>query len=205
MTARVVVPYIVKWSDESGASAKVVAGKSGIAYADETLNDRDQQGVLWTRWVHRPGSGRPRFGDDHPMRQRRAMRKLLCMVCGKPADQTDKGALWLLRDHREDWPDWPNSMANAYPPVCLPCAQLSIRICPALRKGYVVVRGHAEITGVFGMCYRKGQTPGHAEIVGPQNVAYDDPLIRWTRAAKLIRSFHSVTVMDLDSALCAKV
>jgi len=201
MSSKGVVPYIVEWSGEQALRAPVIVGRSGISYADETLNDRDRQGVLWARWVYRPGFGRPRFGEDHPLRQRRAMHKLLCQVCGKPAGRTDDGVLWLLRDHRDDWPDWPIGMANTYPPVCLPCARLSVRMCPALRKGYAAVRGHSEVSGVFGVRYRRGEVFGRGENLGPDNVAFGDPLIRWTRAAKLVRSFLDFKIMDVDSLL----
>nr|CEL15905.1 conserved hypothetical protein [Kibdelosporangium sp. MJ126-NF4]CTQ93830.1 conserved hypothetical protein [Kibdelosporangium sp. MJ126-NF4] len=61
------------------------------------------------------------------------MRRLLCQVCGGPADRTADGVLWLLKDHRGDWVDWPDSMAVSEPPVCVPCVRMSARRYPALR------------------------------------------------------------------------
>ena len=107
----------------------------GIAYLDETLADRDRNGVLWFRTPFRPGQGRPEFGRVHPLRQRRTMLRLLCQVCAGPADRTDDGVLWLLQDHRDDWPSWPDGMGVTEPPICLPCVRTSVRLCPSAEEG----------------------------------------------------------------------
>jgi hypothetical protein len=148
-----------------------------LAYADETSIDRDKHGVLWRRALSRPQQGRPEFGKVHPLRQRRAMRRLLCQVCGSPADQTEDGVLWLLPDHREDWAGWPEGMANVEPPVCLPCVRTSVRLCPALRKGAAAIRVHEfPIVGVRGALYKSG---GAAPVaVAETVVAFDNPAIR---------------------------
>ncbi len=85
----------------------VLPGNRGIGYRDETPLDRDERGVLLKRTRDAQGHGKPRFGAVHPARQRRAMANLLCQVCGNPADTNDEGTLWLLQDHREDWPNRP--------------------------------------------------------------------------------------------------
>jgi hypothetical protein len=138
----VVVPYVTTWSTEKGpASVLVERPGGGIGYRDETLADRDRHGVLWWRTPCRPGDGRPEFGKVHPLRQRRAMLRLLCQVCAGPADQSADGVLWLLKDHRGDWPSWPHGMGVTEPPICAPCVTTSSRLCPALRRGAVAVRG----------------------------------------------------------------
>lgn len=125
----------------------------------------------------------------HPLRQRRAMRRLLCQVCGGPADRNEHGVLWLLRDHHDDWPNWPEGMANTYPPVCLPCARASIRECPALRRGYVAVRArHCPIVGVYGI--RHALAGSLATPSGGTIATYEDPGIDWTLATQLVRSLH---------------
>jgi hypothetical protein len=136
-----VVPYITAWSGEDGPSPTVLAQPlTGIGYLDETPADRDHHGVLWRRVPSKLGDGRPKFGEIHTARQQHAMRNLLCQVCAGPADQTENGTLWLLKDHRRDWAGWPVGMGVTEPPVCLPCAHLSRRSCPALRKGHVALR-----------------------------------------------------------------
>jgi hypothetical protein len=195
-----VVPYIAAWSGEENLPTQVIGrGLSGIGFTDETLTDRDDRDVLWTRIPSQPGEGRPLYGQVHSLRQRRAMRRLLCQVCAKPADRNEQGVLWLLVDHREDWPDWPENMANTYPPVCLTCARLSIRTCPTLRRGYVAVRARRfPLSGVYGVRYVPAKpfpVPVEGGVVG-----YRDPAVRWVCAVQQVRSLHDCTIIDLDPA-----
>jgi hypothetical protein len=195
-----IVPYIAAWSGEESLMTQVIGrGLSGIGFADETLTDRDENNVLWTRIPSQPGKGRPLYGQVHSLRQRRAMRRLLCQVCAKPADRNEQGVLWLLLDHREDWPDWPENMANTYPPLCLSCARLSIRTCPTLRRGYVAVRTRrAPLTGVQGVRYLPAKpfpVPVEGDVVG-----YHNPAVRWVRAVQQVRSLHECTIVTLDPA-----
>lgn len=191
------VPYITSWSTERALPATVIPHSLfGIAYADETIGDRDENGVLWTRTSSRPGHGRPQFGKVHSMRQRRAMRHLLCQVCGEPADRADDGVLWLLQDHRGDWPRWPENMAATEPPICLSCTRVSRRACPALRRGYVSVRvGHSPLNGVYGARYLWGEPL--PEPVEDAIVAFDDPMVRWIRAAQLVRELRHCAIVNL--------
>lgn len=188
------VPYITTWSEEKLLPTTIVEHPgAGIAYADETLTDRDKYGVLWQRMPSRPGHGRPQFGKVHSLRQRRAMNRLLCGVCGGPPDQTDQGTLWLITDFRDDWPDWPEGMAAIEPPVCLPCARLAARACPALRKGHATVRvGQSTVAGVYGIRYQ----PGHE--ADDAIVTFKNPTIRWTCAAQLVRELRDCTIVNLS-------
>ena len=195
--SRIIAPYITTWSAEQEIPSKVVERPDhGIGYADELLGDRDTQGVLWQRPAVHHGVGRPEFGKVHPLRQRRAMRRLLCQVCAEPADQNDDGVLWLLRDHRDDWPGWPESMACTEPPVCVPCVAVSMRLCPALRRGAVAVRVREfEVAGVRGAFYRKGMFgPVAVEDV---NLTYGDPGTSWVVASALVRELRGCTLVPL--------
>jgi hypothetical protein len=193
------VPYITTWSAERPAPVTVVErALSGIGYADETIADRDANGVLWPRVPSRPGQGRPQFGTVHAVRQRRAMRRLLCGICGGPPDRTDLGVLFLLTDFRDDWKGWPEGMACTEPPVCAPCASLSVRACPALRKGHVAIRvGHSAVAGVYGARYQAGQP--FPTAVEDAVAAFDDPAIRWILAAQLVRELRDCTVVSLGA------
>lgn len=194
---RVIAPYITAWSAEQDLPYELVARAGcGIGYADELLGDRDAQGVLWQRFAVRHEAGRPEFGKVHPLRQRRAMRRLLCQVCAGPADQSVDGVLWLLRDHRDDWPQWPDGMASTEPPICVPCVSVSLKLCPALRRGAVAVRaGEFEVAGVRGALYRNG---GSGTVAEAANLAYDDPDIRWMVASAPIRELRSCTFVPLE-------
>lgn len=156
--SQIIAPYITSWNAEQEIPSRVVERPGcGVGYANEVLGDRDAHGVLWLRPGVRHGVGKPEFGKVHPLRQRRAMRKLLCQVCARPADQNDDGVLWLLRDYRDDWPAWPEGMGCTEPPVCVPCVALSRRLCPALRRGAAAIRVREfEVAGVRGALYRRG-------------------------------------------------
>lgn len=195
-------PYITSWSEERGHPATVVERPGrGIGYADETLYDRDRHGVLWLRNPVKQGVGEPEFARVHPLRQRRAMNRLLCNVCANPANRSDEGVLWLLRDYRDDWPGWPERMAVNEPPVCIPCARRASRLCPAMRRGAVAVRArHYPIAGVHGALYQTTGTPWPA-VVDYRDVPYDDPAARWVQASKIFRQLGDCTIVPLD-ALC---
>ena len=197
LAGRVVAPYVTSWSEESVWDAPVVPGERGIAYADEHVMDRDGDGVLWARCPSRCGRGRPVFGEVHPLRQRRAMRRLLCQVCAGPADRTEDGVLWLLVDWRHDWPDWPNRMGVVEPPICVPCARLSARMCPTLRRRAVAFRArHYPVAGVYGALY---QRQGYAAVfTGPGEACFGDPMIRWIRATRLIRQVDDCTLIEVN-------
>ena len=192
------VPYITTWSTEQDLPATVINhSRAGIAYADETLSDRDENGILWTRIASRPGHGRPQFGKVHSLRQRRAVRKLLCQVCGNPADRTHNGTLWLLQDHRDDWPHWPENMAATEPPICLPCAHISRRACPALRRSHISVRvGHSTLSGIYGILYQTADPL--PQPITDVTLPFTDPAIPWTRAGQLVRQLHNCTIVNLD-------
>jgi hypothetical protein len=197
----IVVPYTTRWSAERTLPVTVINRRRGpgIAFADEILADRDRHGVLWQRVPSLPGRGRPEFGNVHPGRQQRAMLHLLCQVCAGPADQNELGTLWLLPDYpgyHDDWPGWPDLMATPEPPVCQPCARTAIRLCPALRKGYVVLRvARPVISGVRGILYRPG--PLVPKALDEGMLSFSDPGIRWTCAANLVRELLDCTIVKL--------
>ncbi len=189
------VPYITNWSGERPIRTPIVAkGRSGIGYRQERRGDRDAQGVLWARYIRAPGVGEPEFGAVHPYRQRQAMRRLLCQVCGEPADRNDQGVLWLLG--QADRP-WPGEESTGQPPICLRCAHAASRICPHLRGDTLALRvRHAPIAGVLGLLYipsRRG--PIRA---GATTLRYTDPGVRTLQARQLIRNLLDCTVVELE-------
>ncbi|MFD8967064.1 hypothetical protein ACFV0C_19085 [Streptomyces sp. NPDC059568] len=198
------VPYITGWTAERVKSPIVTARPAvGVAYVGEDPFDRDLQGVLWSRTLLRQGHGRPEFSRVHPLRQRRAMRKLLCQVCGGPADRNEHGVLWLLGDHRDDWPNWPEGMGATHPPLCLPCAGKSVRACPHLTRGFAAVRvKDPRVKGVYGARYNPFNP-----FLGPiedVTVSYLDPAIRWVIASQLVTGLHGCTFVDLEAELTAQ-
>ena len=143
------------------------------------------------------GHGRPEFGRVHPGRQRRAMLRLLCQVCGGPADRTERGVLWLLKDDRGDWPGRPEGLAATHPPVCLPCARVSARLCPHLRGGPVAVRVRdLRVRGVYGALYQG--TGSRLWTTGSAIAASHDGRARWILAAQMVRVLADCSFVALD-------
>ncbi|MEX2985696.1 hypothetical protein [Streptomyces sp. C36] len=204
LSRRGLVPYIATWSEEQPIRAVIIANprQPGIAFVNENPQDRDTFGVLWGTNSIGWGKGSPQLGHVHPQRQRRAMNNLLCQVCAGPADERfekDKknkdgvGVLWLLDG---DVPE-PEGEITSHPPVCVPCARLSVRHCPQLRKGYTAVRVQAPtIDGVYGRLYH----PAHPSPVAGKKgyVHYTNPDVRWVLAAQLFVTLHNCTVVNLD-------
>jgi hypothetical protein len=196
-----VVPYVGSWSGEELRPTSVVNRPGGgVGYADETLLDRDEWGVLWTRIASRIGSGKPLFTKLHPVRQRRAMLRLLCQVCARPADRAEQGVLWVLpTDYVADGRGWPDDIRTIQPPLCTPCARLSIGLCPALRPDFVAVRAHSRVCGVTGVLFQAARRfPVISPLDNGDVIGFRDPAIAWVQAAQLARSLYGCTVVDLD-------
>ncbi|CCB76528.1 conserved protein of unknown function [Streptantibioticus cattleyicolor NRRL 8057 = DSM 46488] len=170
----------------------VISRGDRIGYADEHPYDRDADGVLWTRVPSSPGRGRPEFGTVHALRQRRAMRRLLCQVCARPADRDAEGVLWLITEDPAAPDSWPRPLTTTHPPVCLSCAARSLRVCPRLRAGCVALRVSAcAPVGVHGALYGPGgPLPVVTEVGG---VRYGDPRIRRVRAGQLVMCLEGWT------------
>lgn len=188
------VPYIAAWSGERLPMPRVIQVGDGIALAGQP---RDTTRVSWKPWALRPGAGRPEYGTVHGPRQRRALRKRLCQVCGGPADQNEQGWLWLLEDHRaEGERGWPEGEVTTHPPVCLACAPVAARLCPHLRDNVVAVRvGRVTLDGVYGQLY----VPGVPSPVPARNevALFTDRRARWMVGGQLAASLLDVTVVDL--------
>jgi hypothetical protein len=190
------VPYIASWSGEEVPKPEIVEHPSGfgIAFRDEQLVDRDSRGVLWDRYAVRPGAGKPRYAVIHTARQRRAMRVLLCQVCGDHADISPDGVLWLLPAETAHWPGWPNACTVSEPPVCAACVDLAVRHCPTLKRGHLLVRARRySVHGVSGLLYRASQP--HPVITGQVTVSHADPTIRWVLATKLVRALDECEIL----------
>lgn len=197
-----IVPYIASWSSEVELPATPVERRGRLGYADEDLNDRDRLDVLWRRVGHSPGQGRPTFGIVHSLRQRRAMRRVLCQVCGDVVGDDDHGVLWLMGREEYQRAPWPAPIDTPHPPVCLPCAEVSITACPHLRNHYVAVRVRRyRVAGAYGAIHQPRLTGPIAVDVG--SVAFDDHRILWMQASQLIMRLTDYRVVDLDAEIAA--
>ncbi|TDP93825.1 hypothetical protein [Labedaea rhizosphaerae] len=193
------VPYVARWSAEEVLPAPLVETRQGIAYADESSVDRDGHRLLWTRVSSCPGVGEPLYRQMHPLRQRRAMRRLLCQVCARPADHNEDGTLWLISDQPHRWPGWPRRAQMTQPPLCLRCARISVRACPSFNRDHLAIRAHSFVSGAWGGLYATGWPNRHPLLTGAHTVQFDDPRIQWLQADQLTRELTDCTYVDLDA------
>jgi hypothetical protein len=187
------VPYITAWTAETVALPRVTADAHGLGLLGHA---RDDDGVLWRPFGLRQGMGRPEYGTVHGPRQRRCMRRLLCQVCGAPADRNERGWLWLLEDHRDE-PGWPEGEMTTHPPVCRPCAAQAARLCPHLQAGVVAVRvARPVIDAVYGQFYELGRP--FFPVARERGVALiSDPAVQWMLGGQLAASLMDVTIERL--------
>lgn len=173
-------------------------GRRGISYADERSFDRDAHGVLWERAPSQPGRGVPQFGRVHSLRQRLCMSGLRCQVCGGPADRRPDGLLWLVDAHLAEL--LPAGEITAHPPICRPCAHLSIRACPHLRTRQVALRVRRfrpfSVRGALYLAEPTGPRPYDA-----RTLQLADPRIPWLLGGQLLVELLDYTAVDLDDPM----
>ncbi|MFD8965096.1 hypothetical protein ACFV0C_08840 [Streptomyces sp. NPDC059568] len=206
------VPFIAPWEGEKSRSSTIVLrrgrGGEGIGYADELSTVDRRKGVLWIRYGAVRGTGSPNLAGVHPLRQRQAMYHMLCQVCGRSTfdRRSDERHLFLVRD--VDGRPIGEGERTTTPPVCEPCAGESVRDCPHLRKGHTAsLVGYAQSWGVAGIVYDPHTlTPILSDSKdGFTEVRYDNPLIRWTLAAREVVTLNRCTTVDLESLAAQKV
>ncbi|MDT0305806.1 hypothetical protein RM780_02355 [Streptomyces sp. DSM 44917] len=180
------VPYAAAWSAEKRAlpvarALTVRPGGAGLAYRDERPGDRDRHGVLWARMAEAPGEGRPDFRALHSVRQREAMLRRLCQVCGGPAERTSRGWLFLMQRPEGE----PEGMLTTKPPVCRPCAGLAARHCPRLTDPVAVHCRKPRVWGVFGG-FLAPAPGGRFASSEDGHIPYGDPAAPWFLASQLV-------------------
>ena len=106
------VPYIAAWSNDTcrrphrhRRRRHRLRGRPRPRPGTPTAVTRP---VLWSpRSALRQGDGKPEFNVVHAPRQKRAMRKLICQVCGGPSDVNEQGRLFLAGETTVAWRNWP--------------------------------------------------------------------------------------------------
>ncbi|MFI6112810.1 hypothetical protein [Kitasatospora sp. NPDC051164] len=191
------VPYVTAWSTETHPAATVVLHRTGqgIGYADETPYDRDSDGVLWIRQAIAQGAGKALFPTVHALRQRRAISRMLCQVCGADTLQQDpERQLFVLKDVGRPVDEGELTTAA---PVCPPCALIAVTHCPHLREHVAAWVERPASWGVAGVLYDPRTllpVPGE-DIV---QVGYDDPALRWVLATRHVLSLHGCIAVDVN-------
>ncbi|MFJ3249033.1 hypothetical protein [Streptomyces sp. NPDC086782] len=192
-----VVPYITGYSREQNITPRLTnLGGEGLGFVDETPHDRDSFGVLWVRPSLLPKGrrGEPMLKEAavHPFRQRRAMRDQRCQVCTRPPEDPEGPCLYLMRDSGRPVEEGERTTS---PPVCVPCAGISVQLCPRLRRHHVAAWvEYAPAWGVVGIVHDPVTL---APMGRDEEVAYDSPAARWVVAGRLVSELHGVTPVNL--------
>ncbi|MFE0422037.1 hypothetical protein [Streptomyces sp. NPDC058953] len=202
-----VVPWITPWSDAPNLPEPVVLapGGRGIAYADESVHDRTDDGVLRARGrgPRSPGAGsRPLYDVVDTRRQRRAADRLVCQICGHRPPPHPDGQVWLLGGADEV----ADGILTVTPPVCVtPCAVFALRQCPALARGHRMVRvRYPRLWGYHGVLYQPDPgRPGGPPVQTTTGVRlpYDNPLLPWLLADLTVTRLTGTTPVDLTTGL----
>lgn len=79
-----------------------------------------------------PGRGKPLFGKPHSSRQREAIARGLCDLCGKPLKLSTKVSLSHARPVAHSAQGW--EILQVEPMLHKACAAESLRFCPSLRR-----------------------------------------------------------------------
>ncbi|MBQ0825478.1 hypothetical protein [Streptomyces tagetis] len=188
-----IVPYIAGWSRETLVTPRLTSCGGRLAFVDESHLDRDSWGTLWVRPTLLPKGrrGEPRLREVHPYRQRRAMRDGLCQVCARSPDDPAAPLLFLLRG------DNPirERERTASPPVCLPCAGISVQLCPYLLRHHVAAT--ADSAPAWGLAGIVHDPVTLRPMGGDEQVVYGSPAASWVVAGRMVVELHGVTPVDL--------
>jgi hypothetical protein len=126
------VPWMTSWSEEEGLGVRPCPSVGGR---------------LAVCQVERPGFGRPEYSMNHFRRQREAVMRMLCPMCGQPTPDGDR---WTQIAHRKPAAALRAKGLGVYLPAALPddqiivdagaipplheaCARHSMEHCPHLR------------------------------------------------------------------------
>ncbi|MEU8528861.1 hypothetical protein AB0C77_25225 [Streptomyces sp. NPDC048629] len=194
---------MTSWSNEDEIHTPIIQRGNGIAYRDPVWDHHARDGslVLWRQQKLAQGKGKPVWMGIHFARLRRAMDRLLCQVCAQPAEDTERGTLFLTGNT----PRGPikDRELTTHPPVCLPCAAESVAKCPHLLRGFVAARV-AEVRpwGVGGTRYVPGLLSSRPmPLPEPERMSYDDDRIGWMHASHPFVELLGCRPVDLTEEL----
>lgn len=166
------VPWVTRWSGEvSPVPIQVGQREDGsvVAFYEDGREDRDDNGVLWMReGINRAGT--PQFSEVSAFRQRAAMRRRLCQVCGEKI--ATPVVRWLLHEAQLH-PRNDGSILTISPPTCDSCVDLSMSACPRMRQqeGRIIARVlEYEVWGIWGTVVRYSEAG--AQTTGKNLISY---------------------------------
>jgi hypothetical protein len=112
------VPYTVSWTGEERQFVGICPHARAPAL----------------RMPHAPGVGKPQFGKPHSDRQREAIARGLCDLCGKPLKNRTKVSLSDARGRTNAAPGSTTGILQVEPLLHRECALESTNFCPSLKR-----------------------------------------------------------------------
>lgn len=202
-------------SDRALKLLKSFVGTVQLAYADETPEDRSDQGVLLARMsqcldeASQP-TGDPVWKHVNYARQRECMTGMLCHYCKGEPSRTDQGILFLdvmVRDRRRAAkPAFPEGFITFQPPLCLPHAQEARDRCTYAQKagGFTAMRVRdPRLYGAVGAPYQIGAGGSLQPAKARMEIAFNHPQRAMFLATSYSVIMRGATVVDLDHELAA--
>lgn len=155
------VPWITRWTDEvptlSFSVRQVAIGGDPTprlqAFYPNDPGSHQEGLVLWQVDGLTRG-GEPQWSQVNTMRQRAAMRKCLCQVCGNR--MPDGPIRWLMHTTNDITITDNGDAITTNPPTCENCIDIALAKCPHLLKyghRFAIVNDH-DMWGVYGSWVR---------------------------------------------------
>ncbi|UEM07996.1 hypothetical protein JL101_035695 (plasmid) [Skermanella rosea] len=119
------VPWVAAWSPE--------ASREAVYVRTETIGGNRLR--FMCDGIDTPGEGRPVFKIMHLERSRHVVAHRLCQICCEPLPAS---SICMNQGEREGF----HPLINDGLPMCEPCASLSIRHCPGLKRAAAAGRLH---------------------------------------------------------------
>ena len=144
------VPWITRWTNEVLREPYTLEmSREGLqtVYKDGKSEDR-MGGTLWQREGLRRG-GEPLWKSVNTYRQRKAMRRCHCQVCGDKIDT--RPITFLMPMDGLEYLD-ENTVLTIQAPTCESCIPLALSLCPHLKKyGYQIIKAiDYSMWGIYG-------------------------------------------------------
>lgn len=169
------VPWITRWTGEVSPDMyqfKLTRNGAILTYPDGKEN-REANGVLWKReGITR--AGEPQYSQINAYRQRAAMRKRLCQVCGTKIDA--RPIRWLMNEQALT-PQEDGTAITMSAPTCEPCIPLAMSMCPHLKSVDTVILRvlDYEPWGVYGQAVYLDPETGQAQDLRGVYIEYANP------------------------------
>lgn len=168
------VPWVTRWTGEVNDDKYKVFRENNrlsIGYEDRNEN-RDEFGVLWKR-EGLTRAGEPQYAEVNTYRQRAAMNKRMCQVCGSKIDE--RPIRWLITQDQLHAHEEGTAITRSAP-TCSPCIPLARKLCPHLKKGSMILKVlEYDIWGIYGQAIHIDQESGKTYDLRGFHAAYKNP------------------------------